>query len=409
MEVKCQDCGLAIEPTSKVAGQAASWSLVPREIYLTQSRTIAWEISTKLKSCSDITQTLLNSEKEQTKRSRDKIEEFVLSGDNNYLSFWNSWYKKLLLTFEESAKGLENERDKYLAKLKEIEYEINSFDQEKVDETIKDLTKKKDTLMEELNALNEEEQKLDMEAEELVKREEQLAEQERKYWEEENDYEYKLKSYLEETAQMKNQWKYIERHYKYLKKLNVLNDVFNIEIDGEFGKISGFRLGTLGTKGNIVEADEINAAWGQIVLLISAIALKAEYTFANIEFKPLGNHSKIIKVKDNNRKASYAFDFKDTGAFNNAMIILLEAVSMLCFHFKKKYEHLKERVKLDSFLQMDNEKIDDERISFDNERLEEWTNAWKNLLQVILLIKSNLIFYSELKMANINDSSRRHY
>ena len=155
--------------------------------------------------------------------------------------------------------------------------------------------------MEELEALNEEERKLDIEAEELILREELLVEQENKYWEEENDYEYKLKNYLEETAQMKNQWKHIDKHYKYLKKLNVLNEVFNIEIDGEFGKISGFRLGTLGTKGNIVEAEEINAAWGQWVLLISSIALKAEYTFANIDLRPLGNFSKIIKNKENNK------------------------------------------------------------------------------------------------------------
>lgn len=30
---------------------------------------------------------------------------------------------------------------------------------------------------------------------------------------------------------------------------------------------------------------------------------------------------------------------------------------------------------------MDVEKIDDERITFDNERLDEWTNACKNFLQ----------------------------
>ena len=77
----------------------------------------------------------------------------------------------------------------------------------------------------------------------------------------------------------------------------------------------------------------------------------------------------------------YAFDFKDTGNFNSAIVVLLEAVGMLWFHFKKKYEHLKERVKLDSFLPMDVEKIDDERITFDNERLDEWTNACKNFLQ----------------------------
>jgi len=91
-----------------------------------------------------------------------------------------------------------------------------------------------------------------------------LIKEEKDYWEKENEFEYKLKNHLETYSQMKNQWKSnfsgIVRHLDYLKKLNVLNDVFNIDIEGEFGTISGFRLGTLGTRGNEVESEEINGA-----------------------------------------------------------------------------------------------------------------------------------------------------
>jgi beclin len=88
------------------------------------------------------------------------------------------------------------------------------------------------------------------------------------------------------------------KHFDYLKKLNVLNDVFKIEIEGEFGTISGFRLGTLGSKGNDVDADEINAALGQCVLLLSTISIKAKFDFDGIELKPMGCNSKIICFSD---------------------------------------------------------------------------------------------------------------
>lgn len=94
-----------------------------------------------------------------------------------------------------------------------------------------------------------------------------LTKEEQEYWEKENDLEYKLKNHLENNSQMKNQWKSnfsgLTKHYDFLKKLNVLNDVFSIDIEGEFGIISGFRLGTLGSRGNEVENEEINGACGQ--------------------------------------------------------------------------------------------------------------------------------------------------
>jgi hypothetical protein len=55
-----------------------------------------------------------------------------------------------------------------------------------------------------------------------------------------------------------------------LKNINVFNDAFKIWHDGPFGTISGFRLGR--TPEASVEWDEINAAWGQAVLLLHTMA-----------------------------------------------------------------------------------------------------------------------------------------
>ena len=65
----------------------------------------------------------------------------------------------------------------------------------------------------------------------------------------------------------------IDRTRTQLKRLNaanVHNDVFHIWYDGPFGTISGFRLGR--TSACPVGWDEINAAWGQAVLLLHTMA-----------------------------------------------------------------------------------------------------------------------------------------
>ena len=168
----------------------------------------------------------------------------------------------------------------------------------------------------------------------------------------------------------------ITKHYNFLKRLNVLNDVFKIEIEGEFGTICGFRLGTLGSRGNDVDADEINAACGQCVHLLSTLALKAEFKFPTVDLKPMGSESKIIVFKENNRKSVHSFSFQNKNSFNSAIQAFVEAINDLGEHYYKKYEHLKDKVKLQSYI-----KIKPEDYKFDSDRLGEWTNACKYLLQ----------------------------
>jgi len=63
------------------------------------------------------------------------------------------------------------------------------------------------------------------------------------------------------------------------------------------------------------------------------------------------------------------------------MAEFLKAINQLCFHFSNKYEHLKEKAKLNSFVIMNKDKIDDESIKFNSDNLEGWTNACKYMLQ----------------------------
>lgn len=59
-------------------------------------------------------------------------------------------------------------------------------------------------------------------------------------------------------------------HLDRLRRTNVYNDAFHIWHDGPFATISGFRLGR--TSAVPVDWDEINAAWGQAVLLLHTLA-----------------------------------------------------------------------------------------------------------------------------------------
>jgi len=90
-----------------------------------------------------------------------------------------------------------------------------------------------------------------------------------------------------------------------LKKTNLYNDAFHIWHDGHFGTINGFRLGDLPSRQvrslgvahspltdpawHLLTAtdrhfqvpwDEINAAWGQAVLLLYTIAKKLNFKFS---------------------------------------------------------------------------------------------------------------------------------
>lgn len=55
-----------------------------------------------------------------------------------------------------------------------------------------------------------------------------------------------------------------------LRRTSVYNDLFRIWFHGACGTISGLRLGR--TAQQAVEWDEINAAWGQAVLLLATLA-----------------------------------------------------------------------------------------------------------------------------------------
>jgi beclin len=80
-----------------------------------------------------------------------------------------------------------------------------------------------------------------------------------------------------------------------LQRTNVFNDTFCIGHDGLFATINGLRLGRL--PGQNVEWAEINAAWGQTLLLLATVAERLGYTFKGYRLRPLGSTSRIEKIE----------------------------------------------------------------------------------------------------------------
>lgn len=82
-----------------------------------------------------------------------------------------------------------------------------------------------------------------------------------------------------------------ERSLASLRRTSVLSDLFRIWHDGPFGTISGLRLGS--TPELPVEWWEINAAWGQAVMLLDALARALHFKFSKHRLEPRGSYARI--------------------------------------------------------------------------------------------------------------------
>lgn len=116
-----------------------------------------------------------------------------------------------------------------------------------------------------------------------------------------------------------------------LKRTNVYDDAFHISYDGHFGTINGFRLGRLASVP--VPWEELNAALGQVVLLLDTIARLVNFKFSRYTLTPLGSFSKIARNDDPSSAVglygSSERSFKKLlwyGQFDTALTWLLECV-----------------------------------------------------------------------------------
>ncbi|XP_054258062.1 beclin-1-like protein [Macrosteles quadrilineatus] len=267
--------------------------------------------------------------------------------------------------------------------LKRLEKEETSDGHEALMQELASLKDEEERLKADLLALQEEHQAVERDLKEKESERERLEREEDRYW---REYSRHRRDYMineDELQSIECQLSYAQSQLDRLKKTNVFNATFHIwhSGHGHFGTINNFRLGRLPSAP--VDWSEINAAWGQTALLLTALARKMNLTFERYRVVPYGNHSYIEVLSDHKELPLYGsggFRFLWDTKFDAAMVAFLDCLQQ----FKEEVE------KGDSGFclpyKMDRGKIEDAstgnsfsvKIQFNSE--EQWTKALKFLL-----------------------------
>lgn len=188
------------------------------------------------------------------------------------------------------------ERDAYVDFLKKVNDEIPTDEERvKAEEDLKANLAAEETAFAELQKLEQEKAAVDDEIAELENEARLLDKEEEKFWRERNAFTLTLSSFQNERDGINLQYDHDSRQLDRLQRTNVYNDTFCISHDGFFGTINGLRLGRLANPP--VDWSEINAAWGQTLLLLSTVAEKLGFAFEGYRLRPLGSTSRIDKIE----------------------------------------------------------------------------------------------------------------
>ncbi|KAG4302245.1 hypothetical protein PCANB_001495 [Pneumocystis canis] len=202
----------------------------------------------------------------------------------------------LLDTMSKHLHYSKKERDAYIEFLNHINDDIPNEDEiEEMELEIQDNLKKKIIALETINQLKEEQAKIEKEIEYLEKESLSLNNKEEIFWRKRNSFLRELEEFQNERDAINLQYDYCVKKLESLQKTNVYNDVFCISHNGQFGTINDLKLGRLPSQS--VEWDEINAAWGLILLLLHSVANKLDFKFTGYKLYPLGSTSKIDKLE----------------------------------------------------------------------------------------------------------------
>lgn len=121
----------------------------------------------------------------------------------------------------------------------------------------------------------------------------ELDQEEQAYWQEYNAFTIRRGGFSQDRDCALAVSKRLASQYDMLSSTNVYNDSFYIWHDGNFGTINGFRLGRLPEQQ--IEWPEINAAWGQVVLLLHTMVKQKGFEFQNRQLQPMGSFSSIVE------------------------------------------------------------------------------------------------------------------
>ncbi|KFM67317.1 Beclin-1, partial [Stegodyphus mimosarum] len=288
----------------------------------------------------------------------------------------------LLDQMDQQLRIAEDECREYRDFLEHLEMGSDEDDLEKLQNDLMKLKEEEEQLEAQLCEMETKEKELRKILKECEDENDALQREEDKRWQDYCRIKRQLLISEDDQRSVNNQLKYAQAQLDKLTKTNVFNATFHIWHSGHFGTINNFRLGRLP---NVpVDWPEINAAWGQTVLLLHSLAKKINLTFERFRLVPYGNLSYLESLESKSKDLPlychggirYMIDSK----FDQAMVAFLDCLQQ----FKEKVESGDASFHLP--YKMDKGKIEDKstgksysvKIQFNSE--EQWTKALKFML-----------------------------
>ncbi|KTW30735.1 hypothetical protein T552_00447 [Pneumocystis carinii B80] len=204
--------------------------------------------------------------------------------------------EKQLNNMSKHLEHLKNERDAYIGILNHINDHI--FDNEEIEKIkmeIEDNLKKEAVAVKTITQLRKKQQDIEKEVKKLEEESLILDKEEEIFWKKRNLFLLKLQEFQNERDALNLQYDYNIKQLEELEETNVYKDIFCISHDGQFGTINDLKFGRLPSYP--ANWDEINAAWGLIVLSLHSIAKKLNFKFSEYKLNPLGSTSTIHKLE----------------------------------------------------------------------------------------------------------------
>ncbi|KAI5303243.1 hypothetical protein KEM56_007760, partial [Ascosphaera pollenicola] len=217
--------------------------------------------------------------------------------------------------FSKRLQSATKERDAYVTFLKDLNSSMPSEEDAKTaQEELDTALAEEQEAFQELLALEQEKAAIDSEIAALEEEARALDIEEEKFWREKNQFSQTLSEFQDERDAVAIKYDHDTKQLERLRRANVYSDAFSIGHDGPFATINGLRLGRLANAP--VEWAEINAAWGQALLLLATLAERSGYKFKGYRLKPMGSKSTIEKIEypSANPRSSIMSAFGGTGA-----------------------------------------------------------------------------------------------
>lgn len=289
----------------------------------------------------------------------------------------------LLDQLDEQLELTEKECQDYKELLEKLnEDNEEDIDEKAIDTELEKLRIEEKEIIQQLESIEKEHTQIVEQIEERNKESKHLDEEEKRYYHEYNEYKRQLLECEDARRSVDNQLKYAQKQLDLLKSTNVFNATFFIWHSGHFGTINNFRLGRLPSVP--VEWSEINAAWGQTVLLLHSLAKKINLNFQRYRLIPYGAHSKIESLSDKTKDlplfGSGSFKILWDKRFDQAMVAFLDCLQQ----FKENVEsgdnefHLPYKMEKGKIEETSTGQSYSIRRQFNNE--EQWTKALKFVL-----------------------------